>query len=121
MKFLLLGGRLTVGLRTLNPPIGVRIPASQPIATNKAPGTFLAQETSSLQGYYLVSLPFSSEFRLPTRALYWDRGRPARRERAARTDYAELTSCREILAPDGGRSGRAARGPNEETRVVMRR
>ena len=26
----LLGGRLTVGLRTLNPPIGVRIPASQP-------------------------------------------------------------------------------------------
>jgi hypothetical protein len=27
---LVLGGRLTVRLRTLDPPIGVRIPASQP-------------------------------------------------------------------------------------------
>jgi hypothetical protein len=35
VKFLLLGGRLTVGLRTLNPPIGVRIPASQPHIFNK--------------------------------------------------------------------------------------
>ena len=34
MKFPLLGGRLTVGLRTLNPPIGVRIPASQPKILN---------------------------------------------------------------------------------------
>jgi hypothetical protein len=35
VKFLLLGGRLTVGLRTLNPPIGVRIPASQPHIINE--------------------------------------------------------------------------------------
>ena len=35
LKFPLLGGRLTVGLRTLNPPIGVRIPASQPHAINE--------------------------------------------------------------------------------------
>jgi hypothetical protein len=35
VQFPLLGGRLTVGLRTLNPPIGVRIPASQPNAINK--------------------------------------------------------------------------------------
>gem|GEM_PF-4524954 len=32
----LLGGRLTVGLRTLNPPIGVRIPASQPMFIPKS-------------------------------------------------------------------------------------
>ena len=31
----LLGGRLTVRLRTLDPPIGVRIPASQPFIMRK--------------------------------------------------------------------------------------
>ena len=56
---------------------------------------------------------FSSNLRLVTQALHWDRGRPARRERTARTERLELTTL-EIIAPYGARSGRAARGPSEE-------
>ena len=48
-----------------------------------------------------------------TRSLHWDRGRPARRERAARTVRPKL-NIDKILAPCGDRSGRDARGPSEK-------
>jgi multidrug efflux system outer membrane protein len=55
-----------------------------------------------------------------TRALHWDRGRPARRELAARTARLRLSPVK-ILAPFGARSGRDARGPSEELEWLLRR
>src|SRR6267143_6753050 len=55
-----------------------------------------------------------------SRSLHWDRGRPARRERAARTAHPKL-STDTILANCGARSGRDARGPSEEIEWLRRR
>jgi len=53
------------------------------------------------------------DLRLSTRALYWDRGCPARSEREARKTSEAGTFC-EIIAPCSAGSGRDARGPSEE-------
>ena len=48
--------------------------------------------------------PLSSDFRLTTRALHWDRGRPAR----------SVTILSFKIESSSARSGRDARGPSEE-------
>src|SRR6267142_7155173 len=55
-----------------------------------------------------------------TRSLQGDRGRPARRERAARTARPKWITDK-ILAPCGARSGRDARGPSEGIEWLRRR
>src|SRR6267142_373757 len=55
-----------------------------------------------------------------TRSLHWDRGRPARRERAARTARPKWITDK-ILAPCGAHSGRDARGPSEGIEWLRRR
>jgi hypothetical protein len=61
----------------------------------------------------LCEQPFSSQRRLLTQALHWDRGRPARNEHRKVRDLGKcsLQTFRFALRAHGGR---AARGPSEE-------
>jgi len=57
--------------------------------------------------------------RFTTQAFHWDRGRPARRERVARTAGLKFSPVK-ILAPSGARSGRDAREELEWLRCSLR-
>ena len=62
-----------------------------------------------------ASLPHcrhSPTWKIPTQAICWDRGRPARNEREARKPEAATESLRKGLRLR--RCGRDARGPSEE-------
>ena len=60
------------------------------------------------------------DLRMTTHALHWDRGRPARPEREARTAFLEVEHLARFLAPEGAQAGEGARGPSEEPKWLSK-